>query len=110
MAQNPRSRDEVERFTRSLAKHPAGPVSHSRFHAVTRELAQELRMSSDDLTRFVRDPFEATARFDDAAFAEVCAVAVRMLDNVLDVTVWPLPEQQAEAASKRRVGLGFRPG
>ena len=32
-------RDEVERFTRSLAKHPAGPVSHSRFHAVTRELA-----------------------------------------------------------------------
>ena len=30
-----------------------------------------------------------------------------MLDNVLDVTVWPLPEQQAEAAAKRRIGLGF---
>ena len=30
-----------------------------------------------------------------------------MLDNVLDVTVWPLPQQQEEARSKRRVGLGF---
>ncbi len=30
-----------------------------------------------------------------------------MLDNVLDVTAWPLPEQQQEAQNKRRVGLGF---
>ena len=30
-----------------------------------------------------------------------------MLDNVLDVTVWPLPQQQAEARGKRRIGLGF---
>src|SRR5450755_2034215 len=30
-----------------------------------------------------------------------------MLDNVLDVTVWPLPQQQEEARCKRRVGLGF---
>ena len=30
-----------------------------------------------------------------------------MLDNVLDITYWPLPEQQAEARAKRRVGLGF---
>jgi ribonucleoside-diphosphate reductase alpha chain len=34
-------------------------------------------------------------------------VAVRMLDNVLDVTNWPLPQQKAEAEAKRRVGLGF---
>ena len=34
-------------------------------------------------------------------------LAVRMLDNVLDVTVWPLPQQQEEARHKRRVGLGF---
>jgi ribonucleoside-diphosphate reductase alpha chain len=64
-------------------------------------------LGSVDLTRFVRAPFEASARFDEAGFAEVCAVAVRMLDNVLDLTVWPLPEQQAEAAAKRRIGLGF---
>jgi ribonucleoside-diphosphate reductase alpha chain len=64
-------------------------------------------LGSVDLTHFVQRPFEADAAFDDAGFAEVCAVATRMLDNVLDVTVWPLPQQQAEAMAKRRVGLGF---
>ena len=64
-------------------------------------------LGSIDLTHFVRDPFDAGARFDDAGFAEVVRVAVRMLDNVLDVTVWPLPQQHDEAMAKRRVGLGF---
>jgi ribonucleoside-diphosphate reductase alpha chain len=64
-------------------------------------------LGSIDLTRFVRAPFSAEARFDEAGFAALAAVAVRMLDNVLDITVWPLPEQQAEARNKRRVGLGF---
>ncbi len=64
-------------------------------------------LGSVDLTHFVQRPFDADATFDDAGFAEVCAVATRMLDNVLDVTVWPLPQQQAEARAKRRVGLGF---
>ena len=64
-------------------------------------------LGSVDLTHFVQRPFEPDAGFDDAGFAEVCAVATRMLDNVLDVTVWPLPQQQAEAMAKRRVGLGF---
>ena len=47
------------------------------------------------------------AAFDYAALRRRGQVAVRMLDNVLDVTVWPLPQQHAEARSKRRVGLGF---
>ncbi len=64
-------------------------------------------LGSINLTRFVLDPFENNARFDEAAFAAIARVAVRMLDNVLDVTVWPLPQQQHEAAAKRRVGLGF---
>ena len=64
-------------------------------------------LGSVDLTHFVHRPFEPDADFDDAGFAQVCAVATRMLDNVLDVTVWPLPQQQAEARAKRRVGLGF---
>ena len=64
-------------------------------------------LGSIDLTRFISHPFEANAQFDEAAFAEVARVATRMLDNVLDVTVWPLPQQQEEARSKRRVGLGF---
>jgi ribonucleoside-diphosphate reductase alpha chain len=64
-------------------------------------------LGSIDLTRFVCDPFEPSARFDEAAFAKVAQVAVRMLDNVLDTTVWPLPQQQEEARRKRRIGLGF---
>jgi ribonucleoside-diphosphate reductase alpha chain len=64
-------------------------------------------LGSIDLTRLVVDPFEPRARFDEAAFARLVKVAVRMLDNVLDVTVWPLPQQQREAANKRRIGLGF---
>lgn len=64
-------------------------------------------LGSIDLTRFVRDPFSAKPAFDEAGFAEVVAVATRMLDNVLDVTPWPLPAQAQEAANKRRVGLGF---
>lgn len=64
-------------------------------------------LGSINLTRFVREPFTEQASFDFAAFAEVVRVSTRMLDNVLDVTFWPLPEQQAEARAKRRIGLGF---
>ncbi|WP_294768577.1 adenosylcobalamin-dependent ribonucleoside-diphosphate reductase [uncultured Rhodoferax sp.] len=61
------------------------------------------------LPRFVQNPFGAggTAAFDMAGFAQSVALQVRALDNVLDVTVWPLPQQQAEAAAKRRIGVGF---
>jgi ribonucleoside-diphosphate reductase alpha chain len=64
-------------------------------------------LGSIDLTRFISEPFSETASFNRKAFADVARVAVRMLDNVLDATVWPLPQQRAEAESKRRVGLGF---
>jgi ribonucleotide reductase alpha subunit len=64
-------------------------------------------LGSINLTLFVRQPFSQTADFDYAGFGKVIDVAIRMLDNVLDVTHWPLPQQQAEAAAKRRVGLGF---
>ena len=64
-------------------------------------------LGSLDLTRFVRNPFEVDASFDHAAFAETAVIATRMLDNVLDITVWPLAQQHEEARNKRRVGLGF---
>ncbi|MCB1888610.1 MAG: adenosylcobalamin-dependent ribonucleoside-diphosphate reductase, partial [Rhodocyclaceae bacterium] len=64
-------------------------------------------LGSINLTLFVREPFTAKAEFDFKAFAKNVATSVRMLDNVLDATHWPLPQQQEEAASKRRVGLGF---
>jgi len=64
-------------------------------------------LGSINLTHFVKAPFTDAAHFDYAAFAAVAKTATRMLDNVLDITVWPLPAQLAEANAKRRVGLGF---
>ncbi|MDB5794391.1 MAG: adenosylcobalamin-dependent ribonucleoside-diphosphate reductase [Noviherbaspirillum sp.] len=64
-------------------------------------------LGSINLTKFVRSPFTGEAAFDYASFGEVIKVAVRMLDNTLDVTAWPLPQQEGEASSKRRIGLGF---
>jgi ribonucleoside-diphosphate reductase alpha chain len=64
-------------------------------------------LGSVDLTKFVKRPFTDKAEFDFASFGRVCEVAVRMLDNVLEVTPWPLPQQHAEAMAKRRIGLGF---
>jgi ribonucleoside-diphosphate reductase alpha chain len=61
------------------------------------------------LTRFVRNPFGfgGTPSFDFAAFEAAVATQVRALDNVLDVTFWPLEQQRAESAAKRRIGVGF---
>ncbi|RYF28027.1 MAG: adenosylcobalamin-dependent ribonucleoside-diphosphate reductase [Comamonadaceae bacterium] len=62
------------------------------------------------LTRFVRHPFGLQGeapQFDFAAFARAVATQVRALDNVLDVTFWPLPQQREESAAKRRIGVGF---
>lgn len=59
------------------------------------------------LTKFVRDAFTDHARFDFDAFRAAVSIQVRMLDNVLDATVWPLPEQHKESQQKRRIGVGF---
>ena len=64
-------------------------------------------LGSINLTLFVHDAFTDKARFDFAAFGKVIDTSVRMLDNVLDATHWPLEQQLKEAQSKRRVGLGF---
>lgn len=61
------------------------------------------------LTRFVRNPFgvDGEPSFDFAAFEAVVATQVRALDNVLDLTFWPLQQQRDEAQAKRRIGVGF---
>ena len=64
-------------------------------------------LGSIDLTKFVQSSFDETASFDFAAFGKVVEVSIRMLDNVLEVTAWPLEQQHQEAMAKRRVGLGF---
>ena len=64
-------------------------------------------LGSINLTCMVKNPFSVHAGFDYESFKNLVRVAARMLDNVLDVTAWPLPEQQLEAKNKRRIGLGF---
>ena len=61
------------------------------------------------LPRFVRNAFDqgGSAAFDFEAFAQSVALQVRALDNVLELTHWPLPQQQREAQAKRRIGVGF---
>ncbi len=62
------------------------------------------------LTRFVRQPFGLQGgepAFDFGAFEAAVATQVRALDNVLDLTFWPLPQQREESAAKRRIGVGF---
>ena len=61
------------------------------------------------LPRFVRHPFGfgGLPGFDFEAFEQAVALQVRALDNVLDVTFWPLPQQREESAAKRRIGVGF---
>jgi len=64
-------------------------------------------LGSINLTLFVQAPFTEQAAFDYTAFGKVVDTSVRMLDDVLDATHWPLEQQLAEARAKRRVGLGF---
>src|SRR5438445_5348627 len=64
-------------------------------------------LGSINLTRLVSKPFTEQAKFDFERFGRIVEVSVRMLDNVLEVTAWPLKAQHEEAMAKRRVGLGF---
>ena len=60
-----------------------------------------------NLARFIERPFTAEAGLDTSGVEATAATAVRLLDNVIDVSAYPLPEQAAEAQSKRRIGLGI---
>ena len=64
-------------------------------------------LGSLNLTRFVSAPFTPEASLDAASLAATAATAVRMMDNVVDVSLFPLEEQRREAQSKRRIGLGM---
>ncbi len=60
-----------------------------------------------NLTKFVRHPFTEHASFDFNSFFNSVKIQVRFLDNILDVTQWPLEEQRTESNNKRRIGVGF---
>jgi ribonucleoside-diphosphate reductase alpha chain len=64
-------------------------------------------LGSINLARLVRKPFEADAALDLALLDDLTRRAVRMMDNTIDVSNFPLPQQEAEARNKRRIGLGI---
>ncbi len=63
-------------------------------------------LGSVNLAALVQDPFGPDARIDEAELAALVTTAVRMMDNVVDVSRFPLEAQRIEAQAKRRIGLG----
>ncbi|MEM8693817.1 MAG: adenosylcobalamin-dependent ribonucleoside-diphosphate reductase [Pseudomonadota bacterium] len=63
-------------------------------------------LGSINLARLVKAPFESDAQLDQDKLAEIVATAVRMMDNVVDASKFPLDQQAQEAKAKRRIGLG----
>jgi ribonucleoside-diphosphate reductase alpha chain len=63
-------------------------------------------LGSVNLARFVEHPFTPEARLDTARLAAIVPDAVRLMDNIIDISRFPLPEQEHEAKAKRRIGLG----
>ncbi|MFA7230471.1 MAG: adenosylcobalamin-dependent ribonucleoside-diphosphate reductase [Victivallaceae bacterium] len=64
-------------------------------------------LGSINLTRFVSNHFTKKAEVDFKGIAEVTKIAVRFLDNVIDISRYPLEQQRLEAMSKRRMGIGI---
>ncbi len=64
-------------------------------------------LGSINLAKLVDRPFADDAALDEVALARITKTAVRMLDNAIDVSRYPLPEQDHEAKAKRRIGLGI---
>jgi len=63
-------------------------------------------LGSVNLARLVSNPFEANAELDPGQLDDLVRMAVRMMDNVVDASKFPLPQQAEEAKNKRRIGLG----
>ena len=64
-------------------------------------------LGSLNLTCFVRSPFTPEAGIDFESLADTAQIAVRLLDNVIDASRFPLPEQAENAHRSRRIGLGI---
>jgi len=63
-------------------------------------------LGSINLAQLVRDPFTERAKLDSKRLSGLVAVAVRFLDDTIDVSRFPLEAQRVEAKAKRRIGLG----
>ena len=63
-------------------------------------------LGSINLARLVEYPFGENAHLDVSQLENLVATAVRMMDNVIEVSQFPLEVQKLEALNKRRIGLG----
>ena len=63
-------------------------------------------LGSINLARLVKHPFTDEARLDERELARLTRTAVRFLDDIIDVSRFPLVAQENEARAKRRIGLG----
>ena len=64
-------------------------------------------LGSLNLTRFVQKPFRKDANIDYEGLAATTAGAVRFLDNIIEISRYPLDKQETEARAKRRMGIGI---
>ena len=64
-------------------------------------------LGSVNLTKFVEEPFSRAAHIDHKKLSNVVSTAVRMLDNVIELSRYPLPQQEKQEKSKRRMGIGI---
>ena len=92
-AMNPLNYMETIRVTNPCGEQPLPPYG-------------ACLLGSINLAALVKDAFTGNARLDGAKLNELVRIAVRMLDNVIEVTNYPLPQQAEESKNKRRIGLG----
>jgi len=64
-------------------------------------------LGSINLTQFIEEPFTERARLDTTSLAETVVKAVRFLDNVIDISRFPLPQHRENTCGSRRIGLGI---
>ncbi len=64
-------------------------------------------LGSINLAALVEEPFTGDAQLNERKLEKLVPAAVRFLDNIIDVSRYPLPQQETEAKSKRRIGLGI---
>ncbi len=81
-------------FRKIESTNPCGEIGLPPFEACN--------LGSIDVAKFYHD-----GGFEHGAFKEMCAIATRFLDDVIDVNVYPLLEIEKAVKNSRRLGLGI---